>query len=233
MTISVAMAVYNGEAYISEQLDSILEQLSEGDEVIISLDPSDDNTEFIIKKYCRMDLRIKLCHGPGTGVIHNFENALRHCRNEIIFLADQDDVWKPNKVEEVLQRFDDKKVMVVVHDAEVVNECLEIQLESFFELKNGRAGIIHNIIKNSYIGCCMAIRRKCLKKILPFPSRLPMHDQWIGILCEWYGKAEFIRKPLLLYRRHEGNLSDIKHASLKQMFAWRIYLIWAFIGRIF
>ncbi len=232
-TISVAMAAYNGERYLNEQLDSILIQLRENDEIIISLDPSSDNTESIIKEYCRKDSRVKLCHGPGQGVVRNFENAIKHCRNEIIFLSDQDDVWKDKKVMRVLKAFDNPRIMAVLHDAEIVDEYLKVTTKSFFQMKNCRTGIIRNIVKNSYIGCCLAFRRKSLIKVLPFPEQIPMHDQWIGILCEWFGKVEFIREPLILYRRHGDNLSDTEHASLKQMIKWRVCLLKGFIKRVF
>lgn len=226
-SVSVAMAVYNGETYLREQMDSILSQLEGGDEVVISLDPSTDGTRDIIKEYCLKDSRIHLCYGPGNGVIKNFENAIRHCRNEIIFLADQDDVWKTDKVEKVLKGFKDPKVMVVLHDSEVVDESLNVLQPSFFDIKQCRPGIMKNIIKNSYIGCCMAFRRKCTKYFLPFPDKLPMHDQWIGLCCELLGKASFIDEPLLMYRRHGVNLSAMNHASVFQMLRWRIDIVWA------
>ena len=131
-TISVAMAVYNGEKYFEAQLVSILSQLEKDDEIIISLDPSTDGTETIIRNYCKIDKRIHVCRGTGEGVIINFENAIRHCRNEIIFLADQDDVWVENKVSLMLKRFENSKVVLVVHDAKVVNENLEVKEASFF-----------------------------------------------------------------------------------------------------
>ena len=109
-TVSVAMAVYNGETYLKEQMDSILSQLGVKDEVILSLDPSTDRTLDIIKDYCLRDSRVHMCWGPGRGVIKNFENAIKHCRNEIIFLADQDDVWKSEKVEKVLMAFKIRKL---------------------------------------------------------------------------------------------------------------------------
>lgn len=231
-TISVAMAVYNGEKYFEAQLVSILSQLDEDDEVIISLDPSTDRTEIIIRNYCKMDKRIHVCRGTGEGVIKNFENAVRHCRNEIIFLCDQDDVWVENKVSLVLKRFENSKVMLVVHDAKVVNEYLEVKEASFFSIRNSRPGILKNIINNSYIGCCMAFRRKCLKRILPFPKDIPMHDQWIGVCCKSMGTVDFLPEKLLLYRRHEGNVSEMQHASFVQMFVWRWNLIKAIVVRI-
>ena len=104
MSISIAMATYNGEKYIKDQLDSILVQLGKDDEIIISDDKSTDQTTEIIKKYIKEDSRIKLLEGPQKGFVKNFENALLNCSNEIIFLCDQDDIWLENKKEKVLEK---------------------------------------------------------------------------------------------------------------------------------
>ena len=95
MIVSVCMATYNGEKYIREQIDSILPQLSDSDELVISDDGSSDSTIDIIQGY--NDRRIRLYHNTRHGVTWNFENALRQSRGDVIFLADQDDVWKPGK----------------------------------------------------------------------------------------------------------------------------------------
>ena len=91
--ISVAMAVYNGSKYIRQQIDSILPQLREGDELIISYDESQDDTLEIIRTYERKDARVKVFTDPGSGVTDNFNNAISHCTGDYIFLSDQDDVW--------------------------------------------------------------------------------------------------------------------------------------------
>ena len=101
--ISVAMVSYNGEKYIRQQLDSILTQLIPQDEIIISDDGSTDRTKEIIEEYQKRDSRIRLIEGPGRGVKKNVEHVLKQCRGEIIFLADQDDIWKPEKVKKVLE----------------------------------------------------------------------------------------------------------------------------------
>ena len=232
LKVSVAMAVYNGEAYLEEQLASVLSQLREEDEVIISLDPSKDGTERLLREYHKKDSRIRVCRGPGTGVVKNFENAIRHCKNDIIFLADQDDVWVDGKVQRILDAFENDKVVCVLHDAYVVDKELNILETSFFALRGCRKGVLKNIFKNSYIGCCMAFRRNCVKKCLPFPDKIPMHDQWLGINCELLGEVCFVREPLLKYRRHEHNVSEMKHASFIQMIIWRKRLIQNLIKRI-
>ncbi|MBQ2012743.1 MAG: glycosyltransferase, partial [Bacteroidaceae bacterium] len=85
------------------------------DELVVSLDPSKDASEEIIKSYMNSDSRVKLYYGKGKGAISNFENAIRHCRNSIIFLADQDDVWQPDKVRRVLAEFENPKAQLIAH----------------------------------------------------------------------------------------------------------------------
>ena len=230
--ISVAMAVYNGEQYLKEQLDSILHQLNSNDEVIVSVDPSKDTTLEILKTYHIYDKRVRIYRGPGQGVVKNFENAIYHCKNDIIFLSDQDDVWVDGKVQKVIKAFSDEKVTCILHDAYIVDKNLNIMGKSFFQNRGSRLGIARNILKNSYIGCCMAFRRDMVKKILPFPVSIPMHDQWIGICCEYYGDAKLIQEQLIKYRRHDHNVSEMSHASIKQMLVWRKNIIFNFIKLI-
>ena len=118
---SVAMAFYNGAKYIDEQIRSILDNMEETDELIISVDDASDGSEAILEDWARNDQRIRIIKGPGKGVVKNFENAFKHCRGEIIFLSDQDDVWKKNKMREIERVFEDPKVMAVVHDAQIVD----------------------------------------------------------------------------------------------------------------
>ena len=95
---SVAMAYYNGAKYIDEQIRSILANMEDTDELIISVDDASDGSETILQNWAQNDPRIRIIKGPGKGVVKNFENAFRHCRGDIIFLSDQDDVWKKNKM---------------------------------------------------------------------------------------------------------------------------------------
>lgn len=226
-SISVAMATYNGEKYIKEQLDSILKQLKEFDEIVISDDGSSDNTINIINSY--KDKRIKLINGPKLGVKKNFENAIKNCNNKFIFLADQDDIWVNNKVEIVLNYFIKEKADLIVHDCDVVNEKLEVIDESFYKYRKSKKGILKNIMKNSYIGCCMAFKSSFKDKILPIPNNIEMHDQWIGLKTEKYGRVLFINEKLIHYRRHDSNVSLMKHYPIFKMLKNRIIFIKEFM----
>ena len=227
------MATYNGEKYVEEQIKSILKNLSTNDELIISDDNSKDKTVNIIKKLQKQDKRIILINGPQQGVKKNFENALRKATGEYIFLADQDDVWRDNKIEEVLKVFkEDEEITLVVHDAIVFDsDTGKILYKSFFEYRNSGRGVLKNIYKNTYIGCCMALSSKIKKYILPIPNNIEMHDQWIGIINDIKFKTKFINKKLIKYRRHTDNVSQMKHYKLKKMLINRINLIKELIRR--
>lgn len=233
INISVCMATYNGEKYIKEQLDSILAQLNKNDEVIISDDSSTDKTVKIIKAY--KDNRIKIFENQKyRSPIFNFENALKYASGDIIVLSDQDDVWKKNKIETIkkyMQNYD-----LVLSDADIIDEHGNILQESFYEINGSRKGVIKNIIKNSYLGCTMAFNGKVLEKSLPFPKDLPMHDWWIGLVSELYGKTYFIEDKLISYRRHGNNASptgEKSKYSLMQKIFFRLVmtknLIWRYI----
>lgn len=204
MKISVCMATYNGEKYIKEQLDSILSQIGQNDEVIISDDSSKDKTIEIIKSY--YDGRIRLLENQNfKSPVYNFENALKKVKGDIIVLADQDDVWKDDKIKTIKKYMQDYDL--VLSDAYIIDEHGAVIQESFYEINGSKSGFIKNIVKNSYLGCTMAFNRKILLKALPFPKDLPMHDWWIGLIGEMYGNTYFIKDKLVMYRRHSTNAS--------------------------
>lgn len=202
--ISVCIPTFNGQKYIAQQLDSILCQLTESDEIIISDDSSQDRTIEIINNYS--DPRINLilnCNFKSP--IFNLQNALIHAKGDYIFLADQDDVWLPGKVEAMTQYL--QHYNIVVSDCTLIDSDGNVIAESFFVINHSKKGFIHNFIKNSYLGCCIAFRKEMLRYYLPFPDTIAMHDIWIGLLSEIFGKPHFISDKFVLYRRHDANLT--------------------------
>lgn len=228
--ISVAMAAYNGRLYIKEQIDSILCQLTAEDELCVCVDPCEDGTMELVQELAGADSRIKVATGPGKGTIANFERAISMCKGDIIFLADQDDVWSKDKVSHVTKCMADTASVLVLHDVVVMDGKLEqVIKESFFELKGSRPGILRNIIKNSFMGSAMAFKRELVPYILPFPKGIPMHDQWIGLVAEKKGKVTFIDDKLMSYRRHGDNVSGLSHAGVFDMIRWRVAIILAIL----
>ncbi|MPM91297.1 hypothetical protein SDC9_138425 [bioreactor metagenome] len=125
----------------------------------------------------------------------------------------------------MLEAFEED-VNVVVHDATIVDEHLNVLSDSFMKENHSSAGTIKNIIRNRYIGCCMAFKAEMKKNILPFPEHLPMHDQWIGLVGEKTGKCVFLNKQLILYRRH-GDTVTGEASTFSQKLKWRFEIIQA------
>lgn len=222
--ISVALATYNGEKFIGEQLRSIIYQLDEDSEIIISDNGSTDKTVEIINSF--NDKRITLLHCPVKGLISNFENALKKASGDIIFLSDQDDVWLENKVPVVKEYL--KKYDLIMTDCKIVDENLNVLHESFYAVKKSEKGFIKNLISNTYHGCNMAFRKEVLKFSLPFPKNIPMHDIWLGFVAELFFTPCFINDKLLLHRRHLVNASTSTGKSKYSFFQkvqFRLHLL--------
>jgi glycosyltransferase involved in cell wall biosynthesis len=208
--ISVCMATKDGARYLTEQLDSILPQLTPNDELIISDDASTDDTVSIIQSY--NDHRIKLLRNQTPkGIPKNFEASLTASKGEFIFLTDQDDVWVSTKMKTMLTQL--AQYDLVISDCVIVDDRLKIKTDSFFSWNNSGKGLIKNIFRNSYMGCCMAFSRALLDRALPFPKDIPMHDFWIGLIAELYFKVCFTPEILVYHRRHSTNASSTTDAS--------------------
>lgn len=227
--ISVCIATYNGDKYIYQQLASILKQLKENDEIIISDDSSTDKTLQIINDF--NDRRIKVYpDNKFYSSIFNFENALKKATGEMIFLSDQDDIWEDNKVERICKLL--KKYDLVVSDCITIDEEGRVTNDSFFKIRNSGKGILKNLYKNTYLGCCMAFNQKILKKALPFPKYIPMHDIWVGIVSELYGESYFCNEKLIKYRRHLNNVTPslvISSYGLIKQILFRMKLLYSIL----
>nr|ARK09911.1 hypothetical protein A6C57_05920 [Fibrella sp. ES10-3-2-2] len=212
------MATYNGAKFIEKQVISILKQIEVSDEIIVSDDSSTDDTLDILLKID--DPRIKIYKNAGfRNAVLNFEYALSKAKGSYIFLADQDDIWLEGRVDFALKAL--KSYDLVVCDAEFIHAdgTIYSNTPSFFNLYQSGSGFLKNFVKNTYIGNCMAFRRSVLEFSLPFPRALHRfpnldHGYWIGILSNLHFKVEFIPVVLVLYRRHESNVSPTTHTLI-------------------
>ena len=222
--ISVCMAVFNGERYLEEQLRSILTQLGNDDEVIVVDDCSLDGSVDLIRHLD--DPRITLLlNKVNSGPTASFERAFSLAKGQYIFLSDQDDIWEPNKVAITCKMFDSSNSLVVVSDAHVVDAHRQTIVESLFRLRGSRAGFWRNLYKNGFVGCCMAVRSDAKFFLLPFPTTIGLHDEWIGLCSSLAGHVEFTAHKLIDYRRHTANVSHLVHGSLASMLRKRLTLL--------
>jgi glycosyltransferase involved in cell wall biosynthesis len=225
-SLSVAIATYNGERFLAKQLHSILSQLGAGDEVVVVDDASTDHTLEVIASCGDGRVRV-LRNERNAGVFEAFERALGATQGDIVFLSDQDDIWLPGKVEEVVARFErDTAVLLVLSDAEVIDEQGTVTARSFMASRGGfKGGFAATLVRNRYLGCTMAMRRALLDSVLPIPPDVPMHDMWFGSLAVLQGRVDYIDRPLVQYRRHGGNVSPARRQSVGQMLRWRWSLL--------
>ncbi len=227
--IAILLATYNGEKYLKEQLDSLLNQTYKDFEILIRDDNSKDLTINIIQEYERVyPEKIKLIQDDlgNLGSSKSFMKLLEYSDSEYIMFCDQDDVWLPNKIELSLNKMKELEnthgkdlPLLVFTDLHVVDESLKIIENSFWKYqklipkttKDWRMLVSQNVIT----GCTIMMNQQAKEVSLPFALDMMIHDQWIAVNVAKYGKIEYIDKQTILYRQHGNNVAGAHSYSLK------------------
>jgi len=226
--MTVVLATYNGELFIREQLDSILQQSFTDFQIIIGDDASTDSTFSILKEYEERysDIICVFQNKHRLGVVSNFEKLIERADTPYISLSDQDDIWYKDKLLNAvtkLENLHDERTPLLFHsDLCVVNDERIKLYDSFFKMRGysfpkersidimlGRCGVMGNTI---------VFNQALKEKILPFPKSLAIHDYWIALVNELLGKRVTYDNPLVEYRIHDSNTSnslrDIKNSKI-------------------
>lgn len=201
LTVSVAMSVYNGERFIRDQLNSILFQLGEADELILSYSPSKDGSFRIINQYEKNDNRIHIIFNENpSDYVYNTNRLLEQCSGDIIFMAGQDSIWSDNKIQSVLDEFNrNPKITTVVHDASGVRDWeLNPSRKTYFQVNHTNKYLTLNLLKNSFDENCMAFSSAIRDLVCPIPKKIGSLGMWIGIISGAFGKISLIKKSLML-----------------------------------
>jgi len=228
--ISIALCTYNGASFLSDQLESFLEQTVLPDELVICDDGSTDETAEIIdvfSKSATFPVRFYV-NEKNLGSTANFEKAVKLCGGDIIFLSDQDDVWNAEKIELMRGEFaKSESVGLVFSNGDLVDENLkplERKLWDFAfpseERKYAANNDLFEVIlrKNVVTGAATAFRRKYLEAFLPIPTDVPnmIHDAWIALAISAVADVIFIDKPLIKYRQHSQQQMGIDWKYLRE-----------------
>jgi len=229
--ISVCLASYNGQSFISQQISSILPQLNLEDELLISDDGSKDLTVEIINSI--QDPRIKLYHNTFANPSKNFEFLIEKAKGDLIFLSDQDDIWFPDKLEKHKKCYNGffTKPRLVISDYSEI-DGFGNELNSTRRVKFSRS-IFKSLYINHFTGCTMSFNASLKTIILPFSKSIPMHDWWIGILSLYFGDVVYIKEPLIYYRRHPNSVTTNIKTTLIRKITWRINIFSLFFLRVF
>ena len=233
MKCSVAMATFNGREYLPDQVDTVLSQLSAEDELVVADDGSTDGTLAWLADLADRDPRVRLLPGGGhAGVVGNFGRAIAACTGDLVFLCDQDDLWRPDKVRTFVACFEaDPALQAATSDAALVDAGGGLLAPSFYAERGCGPGLWKNFYKNTWLGCCMVFRCRLRAVALPMPRSLPMHDMWIGLLGECTGRVRFLPQVLVDYRRHGRNATAGRPSGALTVVRWRLRLLGAMLSR--
>jgi glycosyltransferase involved in cell wall biosynthesis len=212
------MATFNGERYVGRQLESILEQLSADDEVIVVDDRSTDGTIEAVRRVNDPRIAVHL-NDRNRREVYSFSRAISLARHRHIFLSDQDDIWLPGRVALMKQAL--RSASLVTTNFEWIDEeerPLDVAYDGVLPQDSSRhlkniAGVF--IGKTSYFGCAMAFRRTLMPVIVPIPDYVESHDCWIALAANFIGSNVHLGESTLRKRRHGNNAtSTISSRSL-------------------
>ncbi|MGL4912814.1 MAG: glycosyltransferase family 2 protein [Romboutsia sp.] len=213
--VDILMATYNGEKYIKEQIESILNQTHKNLHLIIYDDCSSDTTRKILSEYAKKDERIEIILGEkNVGSTKAFEKLYKISNAEYFLFCDQDDIWVNEKVEKLLEYIVSHNKMVVFSDLRVITENKEIINNSFFDqvgVEGENALYWKKIIMNNVApGCSMIVKNEIKKYVKYFTSDSILHDWMIIIIASLLNSVGIIGEPLVLYRQHSNNQVGVK-----------------------
>ncbi|WFB36495.1 glycosyltransferase family 2 protein [Kiritimatiellota bacterium B12222] len=206
MKISIAMATYNGEKFVYEQLESFINQTRQPDEVIITDDGSNDQTVSLINSFSEIapfDVKV-FCNKKRLGYSQNFNLALSQTTGDIVFLSDQDDVWFPKKISKIVKLFEkEPDTLLIMNDAALTDK----ELKETGYTKIGQIQRSGASMDKFVMGCCCAFRRELLTLCLPVPTEFNSHDKWLVGIATSLNKKYIYHRVLQYYRRHDENTS--------------------------
>ncbi len=205
--VSIAMATYNGEKFIEEQIESLLNQTYVNIEIIICDDCSTDNTFQILQDYAKKDSRIKLFKNKrNLGYVKNFEKAISLCNGDYIALSDQDDIWLEKKIEILLKNIGNYDL--IHSDAYLINENEKILNKSYSNFSKKQLNpkdIIELAFTPMVTGCTCMFTKDLKEKVLPFCNKIHIHDLWISLIAFKNNGIKYHGESLIKYRQHDNN----------------------------
>ena len=219
--IDIVLATYNGEKFLEQQLESLINQdVSITYRILAADDGSSDTSVAILKRYATLSPKlvvlddIEKCRGP----LGRFGWLANQTTAPYVMFCDQDDIWLSDKVNETLKAMYAAETVnpnspILVHtDLVVVNEELCEISPSFIGLRNidPSPSLSRLLVENSVTGCTVLVNRKLLKLALPFPASVHMHDWWLALLAKSCGKLVYLPKKSIYYRQHESNTIGVR-----------------------
>ncbi len=215
--IDILLATYNGEEYIGQQLDSLLNQTYKDIRILIHDDCSKDQTVSVVKEYVKKyPNQITLLEDQvhcGSAQ-KNFMHIAKSSTADYVMFCDQDDFWLPEKVEKTLNEMkrieaqSGKNIPILVFcDYKAVDGNLQDLdfNEAHNQIAKYKLNFSNLLVQNYVTGCTMMINRVLCQMMGDYDSRILMHDWWLALLASSCGRISHFSEPLILYRQHGDN----------------------------
>ncbi len=218
--ISIALATYNGEKYLREQLESVLNQSCKDFELIVCDDCSSDNTLDLLHEYAQKDSRIKIFQNEvNLGFKKNFEKILSLCSGEYIAFCDQDDIWHPDHLETLLNNIGDYDYIgansLIIDENGISQNKTLLEYWPVHRMPKDKDELFqHELYSNVIQGTASLVKASLLKTALPFPENVRYHDYWLALNAGINNGCKYISTVILDYRRHSNNASAYQKFSL-------------------
>lgn len=204
--VSVVLAAYNGERFLEQQIDSILDQTYPNLELIIVDDCSSDNTPAILNKYVQRDTRVKVfANSQNLGYVRNFEKGLLLASGDYIAPSDQDDIWMDNKISLLMKEMGDHEI--VYCNSELIDDNGNSLHKKLSDIKRLLSfdNCLNYAIGGTAPGHGMIVTKQLIGRCIPFPTMIP-HDYWLAFVATCRMPIKFVDIPLVKYRQHTQNV---------------------------
>ena len=225
--VSILLSTYNSEAFLQDQINSVLTQTIKDWVLYIRDDGSTDNTISIIDNYCKQYDNIVFCRDglSNLGAKNSFMTLLSQVDPTYYMFCDHDDVWLPFKIEKTLNKMIETesinplKPILIFTDLKIVDDKLNILDNSMWRYQKTNPNHSKDVyllsISNPVTGCTIMINQRAKEISLPMSSKSLMHDLWIALKVSHYGFVDFIDEPTVLYRQHGNNVIGAKRTNIK------------------
>ncbi len=226
--VEILLSTFNGEKYLSYQLESLKQQSYRNWRLLVRDDGSSDATPFILEEFAgKYPERVWIIKDGflHLGLCKSLARLLEHSKAPYILFCDQDDFWHPEKIAKLIAaqtaleaKYPIGTPMLTHCDLEVVDEKMMPLAKSFWKYQKLNPASVERLgselMMNAVTGCALLVNRPLLEKALPIPEQAIMYDWWLALVAAGFGQATWVNESLVRYRQHRKNLVGAKQWSV-------------------
>jgi len=236
--VDILLSTYNGALYLKDQLNSLIHQSYPSWKIITRDDGSTDGTHTILREYTQRDSRLILIDDGQRhlGACQSFAYLMQLSTAPYCMFCDQDDVWFPSKIQDMLSRMHAaeksagaRTPLLIVSDLSVTDDRQNLIAPSFWQCQrldpSSGSRFSSLIIQNKFPGCSMMLNRPLKELCQSIPEQAIMHDWWVAMAAAAFGKIIIMPEPSMFYRQHQSNTIGLAKTGIVKTLGRSIYRI--------